>query len=137
MPMRAVLTAAFVLFAASIAAAHEPLPAEPGIPACNDEAVLSNIVERQHWAEAHTWKNGVRIELIDEIRQNYPGTDFVSAIDHRHCNARVVLGPRHASRLWYMISKESGFASISWYVDFCISGHDPYRVYNADCRVLK
>jgi hypothetical protein len=118
-------------------AAAQALPASEGVPACDDPAVLSDIVERQHWAEAHTWKNGVRIEQITGVHQRYPGTKFVSAVEHRHCEARAYLGPRRADRLYYVISRELGFASIGWYVDFCMPRHDPYRVYNGDCRVLK
>lgn len=117
------------------AAAADPLPSSPGIPACDDAGVLSRIVERQAWAEANTWQDGVVITAIDRIRQRYPGTQFVSAIEHRHCEARADLGGR-TDRLYYVISKRTGFASIGYGVEFCLPSHDPYRVYDANCRVL-
>jgi hypothetical protein len=141
--MRTVVTLLLLVLAAPAAAADfvvhpgPALPSSPGLPACDDPKVLGDIVERQHWAEANTWRDGVRIEEIGSISQRYATTKFTSAIEHRHCEAQAYLGPRRTDRLYYVISREMGFASISWYVDFCMPKHDPYRVYNADCRVLK
>ena len=117
--------------------APAPLPSEAGIPACDDPAVLDRIVTRQHWAEENTWKNGVRIESISDIRQRYGRVQFVSSIRHRHCEARAALTAARADRLYYVISEDQGFASYTWGVDFCMPRHDPYRVYDADCRVLR
>lgn len=108
------------------------------LPLCDDPSVLGKIVEKQHWAEANTWHNGVRIAAIEDIRQRYATTRFVSAIEHRHCIAHVDLGPAaRDDRLYYVISGRQGFASIGWGVEFCMPRHDYYRVYDADCRVLK
>jgi hypothetical protein len=119
------------------AGADTAMPSSPGLPACDNPSVLGNIVERQHWAEANTWQDGVRIEAIVDIRQAYARTKFTSAIEHRHCVARADLGAHRGDTLYYVISREMGFAGISWYVDFCMPRHDPYRVYDADCRVLR
>lgn len=132
--------AVLALLAGPAAAADAPSASPEGtasIPACDDPAVLGDIVERQHWAEANTWKNGLRIEGIGAIRQVYGTTTFVSAIDHRHCVARADLGPGRSDRLYYVIFEEMGFAGISWKVEFCMPGFDPYRVYDAACRVLR
>jgi hypothetical protein len=108
------------------------------LPLCDDPAVLGKIVDKQHWAEENTWQDGVRIAAIGDIRQRYGTTKFVSDIEHRHCQADADLGPgNRPDRLYYVISARQGFASIGWGVDFCMPRHDPYRVYDADCRVLK
>jgi hypothetical protein len=115
----------------------ESLPSESGLPACDDPSVLGNIIERQHWAEANTWQDGVRIVSIHDVRQATPRQRFSQDIVHRHCAAQADLGPHRRDALYYVISKRMGFASISWYVDFCMPRHDPYRVYDAGCRVLR
>ncbi|HUG62896.1 MAG TPA: hypothetical protein VMP03_13685 [Methylomirabilota bacterium] len=141
--MRFLLTAATLaltavsVFAADLGQGAAGLPSETGIPACDDPKVLSDIIDRQHWAEENTWKNGVRIEAITAIRQAYPVVRAPSAVEHRHCRAVATLGPGRSDQLLYMISKDLGFASLSWYVDFCMPRHDYYRVYNAACRVLR
>ncbi|BBE72599.1 phage portal protein [Oharaeibacter diazotrophicus] len=140
--MRAAATLA-VLAALTSAAAAADLAApgagvaEAGIPACDDAGVLSTIVARQNAAERDTWHDGVRIAAVDAPRQSYPGVRFVSAIAHRHCVATAVLGPRRHDRLYYVISARQGFASLGWGVEFCLPRQDYYRVYDADCRVLK
>lgn len=113
------------------------LPSSPGIPACDSPSVLADIVERQHWAERNTWKNGVRLEAISAIRQIYRTTRFVSSIQHRHCVARANLSLGLSDALYYTISRQQGFASWYWRVEFCMPQHDYYRVYDADCRVLR
>lgn len=119
---------------ASISAFHH------GIPACDDPDVLDKIVSRQNAAERDTWQDGVAIAAITDIRQRYGTVKFVSAIAHRHCQAHAVLAPTapyRGDRLYYVISYRQGFASYSWGLDFCMPRHDPFRVYDADCRVLK
>jgi hypothetical protein len=113
------------------------LPSSPGLPACDDPRVLGDIVERQNWAEANTWQDGVRIETISDVRQATPFQRFSQNVEHRHCAAQASFGPNRGDALYYVISRRMGFASISWYVDFCMPRHDPYRVYDAGCRVLR
>ena len=132
----------FLLFAALFvaampASADTTKDAAPGLPACDDAAVLARIVDRQHWAERNTWRDGVRIAAIEGVRQAYPGTRFVSAIEHRHCVARARLDGARDDRLFFVISRRQGFASVGWGVEFCMPNHDPYRVYDGGCRVLK
>ncbi len=122
------------------AAYADPVVDLPGLPACDDAGVLSTLVSRQHAAERDTWQDGVVIAAVTDVRQRYGQVKFVSAIPHRHCEARAVLAapaPHRSDRLYYVISYGQGFASIGWGLDFCMPRHDPYRVYDADCRVLK
>ena len=145
--MRALTSLAFLaaLAAPTLAADYAAVPAVAvetvdvsGIPDCDDPGVLGTIVSRQDRAERDTWQDGVRITAITDIRQRYAQVKFVSDIAHRHCQARAaLLGPRSSDRLYYVISRRQGFASIGWGLDFCLPSHDPYRVYDADCRVLK
>jgi len=108
----------------------------PAIPACDDAGVLSTIVERQAWAEANSWHDGVLIDAVDQARQWQRGTRFLSDIEHRHCIATAHLAGGHGRKLFYVISKDTGFAGWGWNVDFCLAGHDPAHLYGEGCRVL-
>ena len=120
-----------------VGVAPAPLPYEPGLPACDDPAVLSDIVERQHWAEENTWHNGVLIEGIADVRQRSDRLTFVTALPHRTCEARADLTLDLRDRLFYVIYGELGFSGTSLKVDFCMPNHDYWKVYDADCRVLR
>lgn len=142
--MRAIATA-FLIGLAALPAAAADLgrsgdragEAVAGLPACDDPGVLKEIVRRQHRAEADTWKNGVRIEAIRDIRQSGRVYTAPSAIAHRHCRAVADVGTARAEALIYVISDGLGFASVGRGVDFCMPSYDPWRVYGGGCRVLR
>ncbi|SCM79180.1 putative cytoplasmic protein [uncultured Pleomorphomonas sp.] len=125
------------LAAALLALSSSTVMAAAGeLPACDDASVLATLTSRQAWAEAHTWKDGVTIAAVDRIGEARLDVGGFSAIDRRHCAARAGLTAALPTTLYYVVSAE-GFAGYGWNVEFCLSGHDPYRVYGADCQVLK
>ena len=107
------------------------------LPACDSASVLSTLSNRQAWAEAHTWKDGVTIAALERIGEQRLVTEGFSAIDRRYCAARAELTSAAPTTLYYVVSAGEGFAGYGWNVEFCLSGHDPYRVYGADCKILK
>ncbi|WP_237153689.1 hypothetical protein [Oryzibacter oryziterrae] len=127
---------ALLLLALSVAPAVAA-DGNPAIPACDDPTVLGSIKEKQAWAEHATWQDGVVIASIAQPSQSTAGTKFVSAVEHRHCIARAELAGGQRRTLYYVISNDSGFAGYGWGVEFCLAGHDPYHVYDANCRVLR
>jgi hypothetical protein len=127
---------AFLLVALSVGPSFAA-DGNPAIPACDNASVLNSIIDRQAVAERETWQDGVRISAIEQADQSAAGTKFVSAIEHRYCIARAELDDGQRRSLYYVISNESGFAGYGWGVEFCLAGHDPYHVYDANCRVLR
>jgi hypothetical protein len=123
--------ASFVLCCSTVMAAAGELPA------CDNASVLSTLSSRQAWAEAHTWKDGVTIAAVDRIGERRLVTEGFSAINRRYCAARAELTAAPPTALYYVVSADEGFAGYGWNVEFCLSGRDPYRVYGADCKVLK
>jgi hypothetical protein len=117
--------------------APAPLPSSSNLPACDDLRVLDSIVEKQAWAEARTWRDGVLIEAIVGPTQNYNTTQFASMFEHRHCQARADLTLERTDTLYYTIFEDQGFAGRGWNVEFCMPRHDRWRVYDASCRVLR
>ncbi len=142
--MRAIVSALLLALAALPAGAADlgsAPPASPaaiaGLPACDDPSVLSDIVERQHWAEENTWENGIRIEAIVGPRERRPEQRFPSMVANRYCQAVAALGPNLSDPLYYVISADLGFAGLGWKVDFCMPSYDYWRVYDGNCRVLR
>lgn len=126
------------LAAASLALCCSTMMAAAGeLPACDDASVLSTLSGRQAWAEAHTWKDGITIAAVDRIGERPLVTEGFSSIDRRYCAAHAALTAARPTTLYYVVSANEGFAGSGWNVEFCLSGHDPYRVYGADCKVLK
>lgn len=113
------------------------------IPKCDDPRVLSKIQGKFYWADKNTWSDiahrnqAVGIDQIRHIKQRYRLDHTKSMITHRHCNARAHLTSGKDSRLYYMIRERMGFASLSWKVEFCISGYDRWRVYGSNCSSLR
>lgn len=108
------------------------------LPDCDADAVLSTLKARQAWAEAHTWKDGVTIAGIEAIRERRIDIGAVSTMDRRVCAAKAdLVGKTRPTSLYYVVSADEGFAGYGWNVEFCLSGRDPYRVYGADCKILK
>lgn len=108
-----------------------------GLPTCDTPSVLSTLSSRQAWAEAHTWKNGITIAALDRVGERRAMYPIFSSIERRHCVARAELTAARPTTLYYVVSAGEGFAGYGWNVEFCLSGHDPYHVYGADCQVLK
>lgn len=127
------------LAAAIFAVCCSTIAASAGsLPDCDADAVLSTLTGRQAWAEAQTWKDGVTIAGIQAIRERRTEVGAVSAIDRRICSAKAdLVGARRPVSLYYVVSAGEGFAGYGWNVEFCLSGRDPYRVYGADCKILK
>lgn len=126
------------LAAALLALSSSTVMAAAGeLPACDDASVLSTLSGRQAWAEAHTWKDGVTIAALDQVGERRLVTEGFSSIDRRYCAAYAELTAARPTTLYYVVSADEGFAGYGWNVEFCLSGHDPYRVYGADCKILK
>ena len=113
------------------------MAAAEDLPGCDDASVLSTLSGRQAWAEANTWKDGVTIAALERVGERRLVTEGFSAIDRRYCVAHAELTSARPTTLYYVVSAGEGFAGYGWNVEFCLSGHDPYRVYGADCKILK
>ncbi|WP_075215348.1 hypothetical protein [Mongoliimonas terrestris] len=112
-------------------------PASSNLPVCDNPSVLSSVIERQHWAEANTWRDGKRIEALADIRQVYNTTRFASMIEHRHCTGKADLGDGRSGRVYWVISASSGFAGVGYGVEVCMPGQDYWYVWGAACRSLR
>lgn len=130
----------FVLVASVIAAAltaDTRAHAFSNFPGCESSAVQSKIINRFNWAEANTWYDGVRISYIDRtVERPVRGYGQVPIL-RRYCKGRAHLENGHYRTIHYLIEDPMGLAGVGWNVEFCLSGHDRWRVYDGNCRVLR
>ncbi len=141
--------AAGTLVAAALAlpaAAADPAKRPPavttvdGLPICADDGVLGTIRSRFAYGTAHVEGRDLELVTIEKIRE----TDLAlgpSPIARRLCAATVSLSDGTTSRLAYRIERSTGFAAPGYLglpsgVDFCVVGHDPWRVHDGNCRAL-
>lgn len=121
----------------AVLAATPAFGVSPGLPECNDAHVLHDIAERSAWADRRTWKTGLRIDDIDDVRQSRLVAHGPRRIAERFCRATAHLSDGRRARLYFLIEDQIGFAGLGWYVSFCIPGRDYYHVYGGGCQVLR
>lgn len=116
------------------------IPAEPRglgyVPECDSPSVIGTIISRRAGAVPEA-TDGV---TIDEVTQIGPGTLYMPGmrtIGHRHCAAKALLSNGKTGALFYMIEGHMGFSSISWNVESCVAGYDPWYVFGQSCRTLR
>lgn len=108
------------------------------VPQCDSPSVLSNIAERYHWANTHTWGNNLAFREVASTSETQFRPGDPGLIDRRFCKAEVYIADNvRPTAVYYLIEERMGFASIGWYVDFCVSGQDPWRVHDAWCRTVR
>ncbi|MGI9400250.1 MAG: hypothetical protein ACR2O0_03270 [Rhizobiaceae bacterium] len=127
---------AFSAIAAAVATS-DPAQAYESFPACQSPAVESKIIERFNWAEANTWYDGIRIVHIDRAVERPTSEYGQLPILRRYCRGRAHLENGHYRTIHFLIEDPMGFAGFGWNVEFCLSGHDRWRVYDGKCRVLR
>lgn len=111
-----------------------------GLPLCADGGILGTI--RARFADGTETVENRRLELtaIDAIRETavFLGP---SPVARRLCGATVSLSDGTGSYLAWRIERSTGFAAPGLFdlpsgLDFCVVGHDPWRVHDGDCRAL-
>ncbi|MBN9027682.1 hypothetical protein [Kaistia sp. MMO-174] len=108
------------------------------VPLCDSPKVLSNIAERYHWANTHTWGNNLAFREVASVTETQFRPGDPGLIDRRFCKADVYIADNvRPTAVYYLIEERMGFASIGWYVDFCVSGQDPWRVHDGWCRTVR
>lgn len=136
--------AALLLLAGSLPAAAGPSADArlAGLSSCADEGVLASIRHRFAYGAARVEKRELGIVGIDKIREVRAEVDRPSPIPRRWCAARVTLSDGTRSTMSWVVEAGVGFAGpgLAWIpdaVDFCIAGHDRWRVHDGTCRTTR
>lgn len=138
----AIAIAAATSFAAPApAAAFEhlihALVADESVPACTDPSILGNIRSKVDTADAGVLKAGLSLGAIDRITQTHSGQDDPSPYARRYCEARATLSNGRQTTLYYLLEQEAGFASVTWNVEFCLLGYEPWYVHDGRCHTVR
>lgn len=141
--------AAALAIAAPLAAAAPPSEAAvlelgimalkgPGrVPECHDPAVIEEIRDKFLTADANVLKRGLLINAVDKIRETYLWVDNPSPIVRRFCAAHAYLNDGKHPPLYYLIEQDQGFVGLTWNVEFCMIGYEPWRVHDGTCRTVR
>ncbi len=113
-----------------------------GVSACEDEGVLSFIRHRFAYGAARVEKRDLAIVGVEKIRQIRAEVDRPSMIPRRWCAASVTLSDGSRTHLSFVVAGGLGFAGpgLAWVpdeVEFCVAGHDPWRVHDGACRTTR
>jgi hypothetical protein len=109
------------------------------LPAC--EAALDRISEQFAYTQEHFWALPAAIVGYERVREVAYSPWALGTIPHRYCEATaLVQDPRFPDRAYrkhrvkYRIGEDTGFASIGWGVEWCVTGYDWNWAYNSACR---
>jgi hypothetical protein len=129
--LAAAATAATLFIASSTAHAS-------GGRSCEDSMVLWSINQKFRINDRNVLKMGLKIEDFYDIHEKpYTPNREYNLIPRRFCKAKVAMNDGNNRTIWYVIENGQGLAGISYYVDYCISGLDPWHIYGAFCRSVR
>jgi len=110
-------------------------PGDEDVPACDAPVVVNAAVRFADRAEdIYRVPDVVRFEPVRELHDTYFNP---SPLVRRYCVASVELTNGDHTEAYYFIEEDAGFVGLSWKVYVCISGYDPWRVYDGRCRVAR
>lgn len=109
------------------------------LPAC--EAALNRITKEFANTQEHFWALRPVIVGYERVREVAYSPWALGSIPHRYCEATaLVQDPRFPDRtkkrkVRYRIGEDTGFASIGWGVEWCVTGYDWNWAYNPSCQM--
>lgn len=142
--MRRILTG--LLFVASLAGTASAADYSTGgayqgwhaIPACDSPSVTWKIGEKFAYQDARLIHSGLAIAQLDAIHEKGTGDVWQSRITRRYCGATAWLSNGHKAEVVYVIEgPHLSTFSKSWHVESCVTGYDPFHVYDAQCRSIR
>ena len=108
------------------------------IPSCDNPIVEAKIKKRfrRHTAPKVLERDLV-IDAFSRIRQARYDIGNPSPLARRYCEARALFNDARSRPIYYFVEEQTGFVGIKWNVEFCVSGLDPWRVYDGRCRTAR
>lgn len=106
-------------------------------PSCSDEKVLQKISNRFNKAEDDTWHRGLYVDSISRPHGHDRHGYEESSVYREYCHAYANLSDGRTRKVHYLIEEGLGFAGFGWNVEFCVTGLDPWRVYDGYCRTVR
>lgn len=126
------------LFLVGVSVSLQATEAEAGsFPECTDDKVLQRISSRFNAAEDRTWHRGLHVESISRAHWHGQSGFEESSIYRRYCHAYANLSNGVTRKVHYLIEEGQGFAGYGWNVEYCVTGLDPWKVYDGYCRTVR
>jgi hypothetical protein len=113
------------------------LIADESVPACEQSAVIDSIRTKFGVADEGVLKAGLALGPIDRIMQAYAGQNDPSPTARRYCEARATLSNGKQTTLYYLVEQDAGFVGITWNVEFCLMGYEPWYVHDGRCHTVR
>ncbi len=128
--------------AAGPAAAADLRLAAAGPGVCGDAGVLASIRHRFAHGAERVEKRALDIVAVEKIRMVSDQTGRPSPIPRLYCRASVTLSDGTRSVLTFVVARGAGFAApgladATDEVEFCVAGHDRWRVHDGSCRTTR
>ncbi len=109
---------------------------DPRLPVCDAPSVLS-AVKRTIARADHVYRDGLTVKAMDLIGETSFTRNRKSPVARRYCRARAYLSNGREHPIYYMIEEYAGFVGLSWNVEACLPGHDPWKVHDGHCRTVR
>lgn len=107
------------------------------LPACDDPAVESRVSGGFAATEREYWGSGLALSPFARQREIGYRSWGASFIPRRFCTANVVTNDGRRRLVSYNIRENQGFGSLSWGVEWCVSGLDRHHSYAPSCKMAR
>ncbi len=107
------------------------------VPECTSPAVLDTVRGKVAAADAAMLQAGPSLATVDRITQDYAGQNDPSPYARRYCVARAGLSDGKTTTLYYLVEEQAGFVGVTWNVDVCLLGYEPWRVHDGRCHTVR
>lgn len=141
-PVLLVLAAQFLpINLTTPAQAIEPLikaiVTDRSVPECTSASVIETVRGKFAASDANVLHMGLQLASVDRIAQAYAGQDDPSPIARRYCTARATLSNGKTTTLYYLVEQQAGFVGVTWNVDACLAGYEPWYVHDGRCHTVR
>ena len=107
---------------------------------CEDPRLIRHIKNNFRILDRNVLQAGLSVEDIHSIRETgpvYTPVTEVQLIPRVFCQGTAAMSDGKSRTIYILLEDSQGFAGIGDYVNYCISGLDPWRIYGADCRSVR
>jgi len=111
--------------------------ADDSVPSCDQSVVIDTIRSKFETADARVLHAGLALGPVDRIVQDYVGQNDPSPILRRYCIARATLSNGNQTTLYYLLEQDAGIFGVTWNVEFCMLGYEPWHVHDGRCHTVR
>ncbi len=107
------------------------------LPACGDASVLGAVTSEFASRETTYWNSGLSVTGYDRVKETALRPWGQNFIPRRYCTARAMMSDGKMRQVSYAVRDRLGFATITWEVDWCVTGLDRLKAYAPECTMAR